>query len=111
VSATIRKLRYPVTTNCSSFATNAKNRSIRKEWERFFAHPKWAKRFLRTQKNFFANKTAMKAQQKQPKTEERRAFENVSACSILLQMFCQSKTDFFFLSSNHEVLAHSHPQP
>jgi hypothetical protein len=31
------------------------------------------------QKNFFANKNAMKAQQKRPKTEERKAFENLSA--------------------------------
>jgi hypothetical protein len=46
----------------------------------FLAHPKWAERFLRTQKNFFANEqNAMKAQQNRPKTEERRAFENLSA--------------------------------
>jgi hypothetical protein len=43
------------------------------------AHPKSAERFLRTKKNFFANKNAMKAQQKRPKTEERRAFENFLA--------------------------------
>jgi hypothetical protein len=36
--------------------------------------------FWRTsKKNFFSNKNAMKVQQKQPKTEERRAFENLSA--------------------------------
>jgi hypothetical protein len=42
------------------------------------AHPKPAKRFFRTQKNFFLNKNTIKVQQKRPKTEERRAFENLS---------------------------------
>jgi hypothetical protein len=31
------------------------------------------------QKNFFSNKNALKAQQNRPKTEERRAFENLLA--------------------------------
>jgi hypothetical protein len=62
-----------VTTNCSSFATNGKNWSIRKEQKGFLAHPKRAERFFRTQKNFFLNKNTIKVQQKRPKTEERRA--------------------------------------
>jgi hypothetical protein len=47
----------------------------------FLAHQKWAERFFRMQKNFFSNKNAMKVmkvQQKRPKTQERRAFENLS---------------------------------
>jgi hypothetical protein len=56
---------------------------FRKSRKVFLAHPKWAERFFRTQKNFFSNKNAMKVkkkvQQKRPKTQERRAFENLSA--------------------------------
>jgi hypothetical protein len=37
---------------------------FRKSGKGFSAHPKWAERFLRTQKNFFASKNTMKAQQK-----------------------------------------------
>jgi hypothetical protein len=67
-----------ITTNFNSFATNGKNSSIRKEQKGFLAHPKRAKRFFRTQKNFFLNKNTIKVQQKRPKTEDRRAFENLS---------------------------------
>jgi hypothetical protein len=66
------------TTNFNSFATNGKNWSIRKEQKGFLAHPKKAERFFRTQKNFFLNKNTIKVQRKRPKTEERRAFENLS---------------------------------
>jgi hypothetical protein len=50
--------------------------------QQFLAHPKRAKRFFRTQKNFFLNKKQWKFKQgskKWPKTEEIRAFENLLA--------------------------------
>jgi hypothetical protein len=82
------------TTNCSSFATNAKIWSIWKEQKGFSAHPKWAERCFRTQKSFFPNKNAMKAQQKRPKTEERSALENLSVhFGCAENPSCQSKKD------------------
>jgi hypothetical protein len=59
--------------------TNGKSWSIQKEQKGFSGYPKWAKRFLITQKNFFWNKNAMKVQQRRPKMEERRALENLLA--------------------------------
>jgi hypothetical protein len=38
------------TTNCSSFATNAKNRSIQKEWERFFGTSKMGRKVFKNAK-------------------------------------------------------------
>jgi hypothetical protein len=61
------------------FEPNGKSWSIWKEHKGFSVYPKWAKRFFRTQKNFFRYKNAMKVQQRRPKTEERRAFENLLA--------------------------------
>jgi hypothetical protein len=36
----------------------------------FLAHPKWAERFFRTQKNFFSNKNAMKVNENSTKATE-----------------------------------------
>jgi hypothetical protein len=58
------------------FICNKWEKSVHSERaERFSAHPKRAERFFRMQKN----KNALKAQQNRPKTEERRAFENLLA--------------------------------
>jgi hypothetical protein len=60
------------TTNFNSFATNGKNRSIRKEQKGFLAHPKRAARFFRTQKNFFSNKNQQKQNKSSTKATENR---------------------------------------
>jgi hypothetical protein len=76
------KFKYSFTTNFSSFATcNEWEKLVHSERAESFFWPilNGAKRFFRTQKNFFSNKNAMKVQQKRPKTQERRAFENLSA--------------------------------
>jgi hypothetical protein len=36
----------------------------------FLAHPKWAERFFRAQKNFFSNKNAMKVNESSTKATE-----------------------------------------
>jgi hypothetical protein len=60
------------TTNFNSFATNGKNRSIRKEQKGFFGPSKMGERFFRMQKNFFSNKNAMKNESHESSTKSDR---------------------------------------
>jgi hypothetical protein len=73
------KFRIKKTTNFSSFATNGKNWSIRKEQKGFLAHPKWAKRLFWNAKELLFEQKHNKSSTKATKAEERRAFENLSA--------------------------------